>query len=247
MIYNHIKKIVEGVSALLFPRYLRCIACDRDLQDKNKYSLCDECAKKIVLVNEAESCRICGRGLYSGGMLCDECKEQKPYFRKSYSVVIYNDCAKQLVHRLKYMDKRYISFYTAKMMADKLKRHSLSYDYILYVPMHIKKEIERGYNQARLLAKYISEETSIPVNSSLIRVKHTQDMNKLSKKLRAINLVNAFDLDLEDRLVLKDKNVLLVDDVYTTGATANECARVLLDYGVCHVDVITFATGISHR
>lgn len=246
MVYTHIKNIIEIISDLIFPRYLRCIVCNAELKEDTSYSLCKDCAKQIVLVDENTSCRVCGRGIYDeDSILCEDCSTQKPYFRRGFSVVIYNECAKKLVHGVKYSNKRYISFYMAKMMVDKLKKHYLNYDYILYVPIHIKKEQERGYNQAKLLADYISKDIGVPVNHSLIRIKYTGEMNKLSKKLRSLNLINAFDM--EDKYVLRNKHVLLIDDVYTTGATANECARVLTEYGACHVDVLTFATGISYH
>ena len=245
MYYNHIIKIFNIAVDLIFPRYLKCISCNKELEKKYRYSICNQCFKKLVFVDEAKACRVCGKGLYINDdrLLCKECEIHKPYFNKGFSVVLYNETAKSMIHGIKYKNKRYIAYYMANMMMDKLKNHYLKYDIVMYVPLYYKKEKHRGYNQAKILAKYISKGLDIPLNHGLIRLRHTKEMNKLTKRLRRINLLNAFGVIDDNQL--KNKHILLIDDVYTTGTTTDECAKVLLKNGVKKVDVLTFAIGIS--
>lgn len=105
-------------------------------------------------------------------------------------------------------------------------------DVLMPVPLFWWKKIRRGYNQAELLAQTISQETGIPIQNVLTRVKNTKTQTRLSENERCDNVKNAFTVQTND---IKDKKVLLIDDVLTTGATIQECARVLKDAGACEV------------
>ena len=104
-----------------------------------------------------------------------------------------------------------------------------SYDYITAVPIHKKKLKVRGYNQAELLAEYISEQINIPYCTILKRTVNTKPQNALSKKERVTNIKNAFSLI--DNIDIKNKSILIVDDIFTTGTTINECCKVLKKAG----------------
>lgn len=122
------------------------------------------------------------------------------------------------------------------------KENITNIDLIVPVPLHRSRKAERGYNQAELLAKYLSSKLGIPLNSrNLIRTKATKIQNKLSRHEREQNLKDAFIIRQSN--VFKDKRILLVDDIFTTGATVNECSRILMECGVKEVYVITIATG----
>jgi len=126
------------------------------------------------------------------------------------------------------------------MMADKLKKEGFSTDIILPVPLYKQKEKERGFNQATLLCQYISKEMNIPFNiHTLIRVKNTKVMHSLTKKERQENVADAFKV--VDNGVIMEKDIVLIDDIFTTGATVNACSQLLLSNGAKSVTVLTFA------
>ncbi|MFH2011812.1 MAG: ComF family protein [Pseudomonadota bacterium] len=118
-----------------------------------------------------------------------------------------------------------------------------SYDFLIPVPLHFKRLRERGFNQALSLAKYIGKKHGIPIDyMSLKRIKWESPQINLSKKEREENVKGVFFL--RDKNRLKDKSILLIDDVYTSGATVNECAKVLRKAEACKVDVLTLARAV---
>ena len=124
-------------------------------------------------------------------------------------------------------------------MADEYFTGNFNCDFILCVPMTEKEEKERGYNQSELLAKEVGSRTGLSLFDNLKKVKETDRQKKLTAKERRENLKGVFDVVRADEI--KGKNVLVIDDVYTTGATINECARVLKRAGARKVYSITAA------
>jgi len=126
------------------------------------------------------------------------------------------------------------------MMANKLKEEDISIDLILPVPLYKPKERERGFNQSALLGKYVAKEVNIPLNIDILtRVKNTKVMHSLNKKERIENVKEAFKVI--DNGVVINKNILLIDDIFTTGSTVNICSKLLLSSGAKSVTVLTFA------
>nr|WP_245210426.1 phosphoribosyltransferase family protein [Sedimentibacter acidaminivorans] len=122
------------------------------------------------------------------------------------------------------------------------KINYLNFNYIVSVPLHRSKLKSRGYNQSELLAIYISNKLNIPYINALKRIKKTNKQSSQSKLNRMRNLENSFTINKKNKInFIKKSSVLLVDDVYTTGSTANECSKALLNYGVNKVYVITIA------
>lgn len=142
-----------------------------------------------------------------------------------------------MVHRLKYRDKREIAITMAAMMADAVYKNAISYDFIVPVPSYKKKERKRGYNQAELIARELSNITGKPVINAVIRVKDTKPQVLFDESARWYNVMDAFECSMD----LKGMHILLVDDVITTGATANFCAKALKDCGAVYVAVLSFS------
>jgi len=118
-----------------------------------------------------------------------------------------------------------------------------SYDFLIPVPLHFKRLRERGFNQALFLARYIGKRYGIPIDyMSLKRIKWESPQINLSKKERERNVKGVFSLSNKSRF--KDKSILLIDDVYTSGATVNECARVLTKAERVRVDVLTLCRAV---
>ncbi len=174
------------------------------------------------------------------GPICQECKNNFYFFDRAISVVKYEGDIKKLIYKFKYSSHTYLARIMGTMMADKLKIEYIEADLIIPVPLHKNKEKERGFNQAALLGKYIAKETDILLNTdTLVRVKNTKVMHNLNKKERQENVKDAFKVI--DKRVIKKKNIILVDDIFTTGATVNTCSRLLIESGAKSVTVLTFA------
>jgi ComF family protein len=140
----------------------------------------------------------------------------------------------RLIHHYKYLKKTKLVHLFGGAMASLIRADFVlrQADTIIPVPLFWWKRLRRGYNQAALLAQIISEETGIPVKDILKRVKNTKTQTRLTESERAKNVLNAFTIQANN---IKGQNVLLIDDVLTTGATLNECARVLKQTGAAQV------------
>lgn len=190
----------------------------------------------------AHQCTLCSRELrmIEDGPLCKDCSGKNLYFDKVISVVKYDQNIKKLIYKYKYSGHTYLGRTMGELMGKKFLTETNREYIIIPVPLYKSKEIERGFNQSYLLAKYVGRETSIPLEKdSLIRVKNTKVMHSLSKKEREENVENAFKVAHSG--VIKDKNIILVDDIFTTGSTVNACSKILKQSGAKSVIILTFA------
>ena len=228
----------------LFPQ--RCIGCDNVLEPWEKENgVCTSCIKngKVKLAKEP-LCKKCGRGLVDETMeYCERCKKHSHIFIQSKSVYFYTGGARDGMYRFKYSNRRgYARTYakTAVKMHSRWLRN-ISPDMIIPVPMYRKKERIRGYNQATVFAKALSKEINIPCRDDyLIRIKNTKALKLQDATERQKNLQDAFQVK---DFGVKYKTVLLVDDIFTTGATADEASKALLSAGVERVYIMTVCVG----
>lgn len=230
--------ILESIKKFIFPS--RCILCDETLPFgfnlENEY-LCDICRSKLEFIKEP-TCKKCGAMINNDKeMYCLRCETKMwDSFEWGFGLLRYNDFVKESMHRIKYLGrKEYIDFYgkcIAKVYKNKFKE--ISPDCLIPVPIHKNRLKERNYNQAEVLARSISSELlnfniDIPVESdAVIKTKNTRVLNKLDSVDRNKELKNAFNVR-EDFCA---DNVIIVDDIYTTGSTINEIAGVLKGAGV---------------
>jgi ComF family protein len=142
--------------------------------------------------------------------------------------------ADKLIHHFKYRKKTKLAQLLGRAMAALIRADHIlkSADMVVPVPLFWWKQLRRGYNQAQLLAEIIGPETNLEVQDIVRRVKHTRTQTRLQESKRRKNVRNAFIVDADD---VANKNILLIDDVLTTGATMNECARVLKQAGAREV------------
>lgn len=231
------KNLVRYFVNLLYP--CRCPCCRKIV---NNDSFCDKCWKKLIFI-EKPTCSICGEPLdikTNYDLLCANCVNKKHYFNKVMSIFIYNSTVAKSIYRLKFNEKVFLSKFFSNFMIKIIKDFDI--DYITAVPMHKSRLKERGYNQSLLLARDISNKISINVLEDLIlKIKNTSPQTKLSIKKRRTNLRSVFKINENYKNCIKGKNILIVDDVFTTGTTVDECAKVLKMNGVCRVYVITIA------
>lgn len=217
----------------LFPPAFTCDACGVETFGTN---LCPSCLNDTTF-NDKLSCPICGRKTARQEM-CIECKAKPPLFDCAVSPLIYEGTAVRLIRKFKNGDA-YLKDYFADLIVQKIDDFP-KIDYITFVPMTKKAQRKRGYNQSKLLAESISTRLNIPVADAVEKIKDTSEQKSLSGKERAKNLEGSFRE--KNGKPLLDKNILLVDDILTTGATANAICLKLLRAGAKKVFLATVAS-----
>ena len=231
------KNLFEKFLDLLSPDDIKCIVCDAELPQNNKYGLCKGCLEKLPRIDKA--CDKCGREIYDDGKYCFDCKEGGFDFDKVYSCLNYEGAVSKLVYNLKYGGGKYLVKYMARIIADKIVSEKISFDILTFVPLNEIREKERGFNQSKLLADEIAKILNIKTSSIITRTRNTPFQARLSREERLLNLKDAFSV--VDKKVLKDKTILIIDDIFTTGTTINECSKILKKSGCKRVVCVTFA------
>lgn len=241
---NHIKAFLEysrrTAADLLFPR--RCPVCGGVAMPKGRL-ICPACLKQLSFVS-SPACMKCGKEIGSRDQeYCADCIRRKKSFTRGFALLNYDSRAAVSMAAVKYHNKReYLDFYAraAALRFEKQFRQA-GIQVIVPVPVHASRLKTRGFNQAAVLAEKLSAELGIPWEELLIRVKKTDPQKSLGSAERLKNLRGAFEAEQEAG---KWERVLLVDDIYTTGSTAEICSRALLKTGVKQVFV--FAVCIGH-
>lgn len=231
--------LIDSFTDLVYPR--RCAVCDRVMPQGS--GLVCHFHDKLPYVTPP-CCLKCGKEVEDENQeYCSDCARHVRTFVRAYPVFNYIEPVKTSVQAVKYHNKReYCDFY-AEAMAEKL-RPELSYmklDAIVPVPIHIKKRKSRGYNQAEVLAKKLGHILDIQVHSDMLqRISDTRPQKELDDIDRANNIKQAMAIG---RTYPECKNVLLVDDIYTTGVTAQVCTELLYKAGVEKVYVAIICIG----
>ncbi|MBN1917553.1 MAG: ComF family protein [Verrucomicrobia bacterium] len=231
---------------LLYPR--RCLVCGADLESGPSSVLCNVHRREVILV-EDPMCERCGAKMFAqatGELLCAECRSTTRHFDRAFSATIYNDPMKALVHRYKYGLRQYLARPFAAWMIEFARRHidTANLDSLVPVPLHWRRFQYRGFNQAAALAQAVGRGFGLPVVKHVLRrLRHTTPQVQLGPSERRENMKDAFAVRRAERI--KGKRIILVDDVYTTGATINECARVLKKAGAASVVAFTLTRPIS--
>ena len=230
-----VSRVVKFVIDLCFPP--SCYICHEFTENDG---LCPECWKNITWITEPK-CKICGIP-FSIPMqdFCANCDKKKPHFDKAISVLVYNKYSKKMLLHFKNYDCTYMSKQFASWICRIAEKELQNSDIIVPVPITLFKRIMRKYNQAELLAMAISKLSHVQYEPRiLIKAKSTKAQEGLTKAARQKNLIGSFSIDNKFDDLLLDKNVILVDDVMTTGSTANECAKILKKHGAKSVVVLT--------
>ncbi len=233
----------EAAVDLVFPP--NCVGCGT-VPDTRAVPLCLKCAEEIPRVGPLACSRCCQpyAGVADSDFVCANCGNVHYYFEAFATVYLAKGSVREAVHDFKYRELIGLVPLLTGWMLDALEDPRLVgrvFDRIVPVPLYARKMRERGYNQALLLAQSLAEATRIPCCEHLLRIRDTPTQTLLDRHARIENLRDAFILH-KNRGV-KDLNLLLVDDVFTTGATLNECSRVLCEAGAASVCVVTVARG----
>lgn len=234
--------IAKNFVNLLYP--LHCAACESAIDPMSKKNLCSACETKIRR-NPKPYCPTCGRSINSADEICEECRRTNLAFDKAWSACLYEGTLKELIHSFKYKGKISLSSLLCDKITGFIKDNKDiidNVDFVTFVPLHSDWLNGREYNQSGILASAISREFGIPLIKPLEKTVRTKRQNELSREERLVNLSGAFKVKTCDSL--KDRKVLLVDDVMTTGATLSECASTLKGSGTKEVRCLTLARGI---
>ncbi len=237
----------EGFLDLIYPSNIYCISCGNIIDDSRPYALCDACVRMLKWAN-GRTCSRCGKILQDCYELelCSDCLNTEHAFEKGYACVEYGSMEREILHQFKYKDKAYLGRKLAEIMFDRIRVEELKPDFIIPVPMFASKKKTRGYNQAAVLAKSLAEFMERPYAGNLLnRVVETAAMSGLGAAERRRNIQEAFVVSAKGKRILKGKVILLIDDIFTTGSTADACSMVLLKAGAGRVFLFTFAAGAN--
>lgn len=222
----------------------RCPLCDAVLFPGQK--ICDDCAPEIKLMREPV-CKKCGKSITDERReFCIDCGRKKHSYRQGKAVFVYEGKIKNSMYRFKYANKReYAEFYAeqaAFLYEDWVREKQI--EVIVPVPMYFWKKRRRGYNQAEVFAKHLGRKLNVPVDKKLVkRIRNTVPQKELNDVQRKSNLKNAFQLASD---IVEYKQVLLADDIYTTGSTIDEIAGVLSGAGVKNIYYICISIGSGY-
>jgi len=235
-----IKRIGFHMTELIYPPF--CALCDTSLDHGSEAILCDDCQSTTPIL-EKDLCLICSKPLQDKNKeRCLDCRKRVHFFEEGKALWVYEDQVKEALKAFKYHNRREVGVLFAKAMARHYNEYiEWSVDMVVPVPLHPKKLRKRGFSQTALLGKTFCRETDCIMNqSALTRVIHTEPQEGLTDKDRIRNVIEAFEAD---EACVKGKSILLIDDVYTTGATLDGCGKALVDAGATNIYFMTVAIG----
>lgn len=215
----------------------RCAGCGHVTGDGG--SFCKGCWSALDILPDT-GCLLCNAPTDISGSVCAPCMAAPPRHDGVLAAVEYGATARDLALKLKYGRKSGVADVMASLMSRHAQRHA---DAVLVpVPLHRWRIWQRGFNQSLQIARAIARQTGQPIMPApIVRARRTSPLGGLSRRARSREVRGAFALNVHEAVALKGRRVLLVDDVYTTGATANACAAVLKKAGVEAVHVLCWA------
>lgn len=228
-----------GILEILYPA--RCPICHGIL--KGRDGICPECRKKLPYIREPK-CKKCGKQMESAEEeYCRDCKRFSHAFDRGAAVYTYNDVMARSIAMFKYHNRREYAKVYAKEMYRCCSRFlkSCAPEVILPVPIHRQKKCQRGFNQAELVAKELGKLLNVPVDADyLIRKAKTIPQKELTRQQRKRNLKEAFEVSKDGKYY---KRVLLIDDIYTTGATMDAVSEILRENQTKIIFFLTICVG----
>ena len=239
---KQLKQAGGALATMIYPPH--CVHCGKDTPPGDP--LCRACldsAKRI----EPPFCEACSQpfdGALDGVFVCSNCSHRRLYFACAVSAYRSRGIVRELVHRFKYEGESHLRRPLARWLGEALddpRIRSSPFDFFVPVPLHPLRRRAREFNQAEVLARILAGRSGPPVVDCLERVRDTPTQIHLDREQRMENLRNAFEM--RKNRDVRGKHLILVDDVFTTGSTAEECSRVLSRAGAGSIRVITVARG----
>ncbi len=234
--------LFSGIADVIFPPL--CLSCKRLLRTHDEKIFCATCRDSLSFLSQSH-CPVCGvvfPDSPAGHHLCGDCATHPPHYDLARAAVLYDGMMSDMIHRFKYGRDLICGRALGRLLAD-FEFDDVdwgAFDLILPVPLHIRRLRQRGFNQSLLIARQLGKKHGLNVNFSLLkRHRFTLTQTGLHKKERENNMQNAFDVLSPHKI--EGRNIMIIDDVYTTGATVNACAKALKKAGARQVAAITLA------
>lgn len=225
-------KLAGRLLKLLYPENIYCMRCGDTIDASRIHGLCDLCAREIPWAPENP---------FHSYM-------EEFAFDDVWPVARYGAHVRGMIHSLKLYGQTYIALNLGKLLAERVRMEDRPYDVITAVPLHREKQKQRGYNQAGLLAEIAARELSAAYRPDLLeKTLPTGSMRLADSRTRRRMLEGAFQVPTRYRTEIEGRHVVLVDDVCTTGSTADACARALKEAGAARVTLLCFAVSAGYR
>lgn len=226
---------------LIFPD--ECRLCEQSLTGVSRVPVCVSCLSLPQPLQTEFFCRSCRTPFLEayaldGNGLCTICRESQVSFDAAYSFGSFEDSLQQLIHLFKYGKVESLAAPLSRLLLRALPREK-DFDLVMAMPMHWRKQWERGFNQAELLAIPVAKRFGLKLATNLQRKRYTKSQAGLDEQERRENLRGSFSIRRPEQIA--GKRILLVDDVFTTGTTLREAAEALKSAGAAHVSVLTLA------
>ncbi|RYD74865.1 MAG: ComF family protein [Verrucomicrobiaceae bacterium] len=236
------KRSGSGLLSLLYPPH--CAVCKVDTE--SGIHLCTECGKGARPIKDpfCERCSQPFDGAITGKFICSNCTDRTFHFECAVAPFLSRGPVREFIHRFKYNRHLYLRHQLVNWMERGLADERLlrnPADALVPVPLHSARQREREFNQAEMLAKLLSKRSGIPLSTCLQRIRYTTTQTRLDRHERMENLRGAFRV--RNTPTVTGSHLILIDDVFTTGSTVEECARVLRAAGAASVRVLTVARG----
>ena len=237
-----LQDLLQGFKELVFPD--NCFLCKKYTYNCNQHYLCLNCLSSIEL-NTPPFCLKCSRHLtiFNDRGFCATCLKTDYSFDAAWSACIYEKPLTDLIYAFKYHGKTYFKKTFGHLLIEFIDTYQIpikNFDIIIPIPLHPARFRERGFNQAELLSQILAEHYGIGHQTDLLkRSKLTDSQTLLEAKQRWTNVGDAFKID--NLSGIADKNILIVDDLLTTAATADAASKTLKNSGAAYVGVLTLA------
>lgn len=235
-------RLLQSVLDLIYPR--GCAGCRRPVESAPQH-ICWDCRASFDIITDT-FCERCGDpvdGMIEQSFQCSSCNRRRPHFERARSAARYRGPLKNALHEFKYNCAPGLRGDFVPLLEACVRTHfaQCSLDAVTFVPLFPRRERERTYNQARLLAGDLAGRLGLPAADCLCRVRPTPTQTDLTAAQRRRNVRGAFEA--RNPRWVEGRSLLLVDDVMTTGATVDQCAKVLMEAGAARVYVVTVARG----
>ena len=234
------KRFANKILDLMYPKNIKCMFCAEELNQFDYNCTCENCLPNLPFISNP--CSRCGSPMGENQQgVCLKCKTRNFHFNQAKSVFEYIESPLKVVHNLKYNGKTYLVEYMVKYLLEVYGTWNILPDIITCVPMFPTKEKVRGYNQSKLLAEQFSKIVGVPFVELCSKVVDTVSQTELNTNDRIENVKDSFALKNEHAKLIKNKTILIIDDVITTGATTSEISRVLKQGGAVACYAMSFA------
>lgn len=237
---------IEKILNFIFPP--RCMVCDNITEFNNTTHVCAECYARLKSIN-LPVCNYCGKELEDPGRACCyECAVQDNYYDIAICACEYCGIIKVILQKLKFDNRVELCPLISEILVKKIKQKTgiLKFDIIISVPLHPNRMKQRGYNQSQLIAQYVANALKVDYELNVIeKIRDIPRQSELCRADRILNVKGAFRVTMSEKVA--GKNILLIDDILTTGSTLRECSKELKKSGAKSITVATVATGATNK